>query len=195
MRVIAGSARGMRLKSKPGLQVRPTSDRVKEALFSIISLSIPGASFLDLYAGYGGVGIEALSRGARRAAFVEKSDVACRILRENLERANFLLASQVIQASIEVALIRLSQRGNGAFDHVFLDPPYEVPSLERILDAVVSSGVVGERTLCTLQFDRGHQTPDRVLGFTKFDERAYGRTGLAFYRREGAGSEDRGLSG
>ncbi len=194
LRVIAGRARGMLLKSKPGLNVRPTAVRVKEAYFSMINRSLVGASFLDLYAGYGGVGIEALSRGARHVVFVDNSPVACDVIRHNLERTGFLSASQVIQASIDVALQRLQQRGCGAYDHIFLDPPYEVPSLERILEAVLLSGMVGERTLCTFQFDRRRHMPEQIMNYSKVDERAYGRTKLAFYRREEAESEDSGLS-
>jgi 16S rRNA (guanine966-N2)-methyltransferase len=125
MRVIAGSARGRRLSSVPGSSVRPTADRVKEALFSMLAsrFDLAGAEVLDLYAGSGGLGIEALSRGAASVTFVERVAAARRVLAANLERCGLGARGRVLAAPVETALRELGRRG-ARFDGVLLDPPY-----------------------------------------------------------------------
>ncbi len=125
MRVIAGSARGRRLNSVPGIAVRPTADRVKEALFSMLAsrFELAGTAVLDLFAGSGGLGIEALSRGAATALFVESDPAARRILAANLERCGFGERGRVLAAPVDGALRDLARRG-ARFDGVVLDPPY-----------------------------------------------------------------------
>lgn len=185
MRVIAGLARGRKLRSGGGVEVRPTPDRVKEALFSIIAARVPGASFLDLYAGYGGVGIEALSRGARRAVLVEKSDRAARLAQVNLETTGLAAAGRVVTARVEEALPRLERKGE-KFDIVFMDPPYDIPSLDRLLDAVSASRCLNPGALVILQYGQKRAVPARVNSLAQVDLRHYGKTSLAFYRREEA---------
>jgi 16S rRNA (guanine(966)-N(2))-methyltransferase RsmD len=119
MRVIAGEFRSRRLKSVPGLDTRPTPDRLRETLFDILALRIEGAVFLDGYAGTGAVGIEALSRGAARVIFIERSKAALAVLRENLKSLNLLAAANIITGKVAAAL------GQCQADIVFLDPPYE----------------------------------------------------------------------
>ncbi len=135
MRVIAGSRRSLPLKTVPGLQTRPTTDRIKETLFNILSPWIPGCRFLDLFAGSGGIGIEALSRGAAFAAFIEKDPQAVRVIRENLAFTRFTEASQLVRADVKKAL-ELPNRQQ-PYDVVFMDPPYgfgtEKEAAERLL--------------------------------------------------------------
>jgi 16S rRNA (guanine966-N2)-methyltransferase len=122
MRVIAGEFRSRVLKTLPGLNTRPTPDRLREALFNILALRLEGAEFLDAYAGTGAVGIEALSRGARRAIFVESNRAAVDIIRQNLASLDLHKRSEVITSKALPALKRLSA------DIIFLDPPYELES-------------------------------------------------------------------
>jgi 16S rRNA (guanine(966)-N(2))-methyltransferase RsmD len=122
MRVIAGELRSRRLKSVPGLDTRPTPDRLREALFNILALRIAGTVFIDAYAGTGAVGIEALSRGASRAVFIERSRRAIDVLRANLRSLGLQQSASVVAAKASSALAQ--HRG----DIVFLDPPYERPN-------------------------------------------------------------------
>ena len=122
MRVIAGEFRSRRLKSLPGLDTRPTPDRLREALFNILATRLEGVVFLDAYAGTGAVGIEALSRGAARAIFIERSKPAAAVLRENLESLHLGGRAEVLQGRV---LQYLPQR---SADIVFLDPPYTLES-------------------------------------------------------------------
>jgi 16S rRNA (guanine(966)-N(2))-methyltransferase RsmD len=120
MRIIAGEFRSRRLKTLPGLDTRPTPDRLREALFNVLAPNIAGMVFLDLYAGSGSVGIEALSRGARRAVFVEKSRAAAQVIRDNLQALGLESRAEVFTSKPAPVLERL------AADIVFLDPPYEI---------------------------------------------------------------------
>lgn len=121
MRVIAGEFRSRRLKTLPGLTVRPTPDRLREALFNVLAPRIPGATFVDAYAGSGSVGIEALSRGAAQAIFIEKTLAAVRLIRENLNTLGIEDRARVIQESAAASLRNIEA------DIYFLDPPYTVP--------------------------------------------------------------------
>ena len=151
MRVTGGEARGRPLKRLRGLRIRPTSDRVREALFDILGRRIEGAAFLDAYAGTGAVGVEALSRGARRAVFLERDKRAIRLIRDNLGVADWARSSEVIEGDVEASLDRLA-RGTARFSIVFLDPPYDSPAPGSLLESagrLLSAGgilVVEHRT-------------------------------------------------
>ncbi len=137
MRVITGTAKGIRLKTLEGLDVRPTTDRVKEGMFSSIQFDISGSDVLDLFAGSGQLGIEALSRGARQAVFVDQSVQSLSVVKENLAKTGFTDRAVVFQRDAEQYLRYCP---DAAFDFIFLDPPYRkdilmklLPELERIL--------------------------------------------------------------
>ena len=119
MRVIAGQLRSRRLKSVPGLATRPTPDRLREALFNVLAPRIEGTVFVDAYAGTGAVGIEALSRGAHRAIFIERSRAALAVLRENVAELDLVSAAHIVSGKVVSALSKYPA------DIVFLDPPYE----------------------------------------------------------------------
>jgi len=125
MRVIGGSMRRRVLETPRGLATRPTSDRLRETLFNVLAPRIEGASFLDLYAGSGAVGIEALSRGASRVVFVERAQPALKVLKSNLEKLGVKEGFQVESASVMTYLRRECPQSASAFDVVFLDPPYD----------------------------------------------------------------------
>ena len=140
MRVIAGSARRINLVTPSGPHTRPTTDRIKETLFNIIQGDIPDSRFLDLFAGSGGVGIEAVSRGAKEAVFVDTDAQALRCIRENLHRTRFDSCCEVYGTDAKRALTKLSAAGR-RFDIIFVDPPY-ASDYEDILNAVKNAGVL-----------------------------------------------------
>ncbi|MBI2876361.1 MAG: 16S rRNA (guanine(966)-N(2))-methyltransferase RsmD [Candidatus Tectomicrobia bacterium] len=132
IRVLAGEARGRRLKTPKGQQVRPTSAKCRAALFNVLGERLEGASFLDLFAGIGSVGIEALSRGARRVVFVERHPRVAALLRENLVACQLSGEWQILPRDVLEALTAL-QAQRERFDLIFLDPPYEMGWIERTL--------------------------------------------------------------
>lgn len=174
MRVITGKARGVSLKTPEGLLTRPTAERVKEALFSAIQFDLPNARVLDLFAGTGQLGIEALSRGAREAVFVDARREACGLVRENLRRTGLDKQAQVVQSDYLAYLNRREK----PFDIVFLDPPYGEVFLETALkviseiDILANSGIivterpVGKTLLCdfpSLQRSRDYKYGKTVI--------------------------------
>ena len=179
MRVITGSARGVSLKTPDGMQTRPTTDRVKEALFSIIQFEIPGASVLDLFGGTGQLGIEALSRGAKSATFVDQSSAACNLIKENLRRTKLESGAKVIRGDYLEYLSRCREK----YNIILLDPPYAEVVLENALkrmteiDILHSGGrIVAERPL-------GKELPWDFAGFTRSKDYKYGQILLTIYRK------------
>ena len=132
MRVITGKARGIQLKTPEGMLTRPTADRVKEALFSIINFDIPGANVLDLFGGTGQLGIEALSRGASSAVFVDAREESCKLIRENLKRTKLEQNAKVIRSDYLDYLGRCREQ----YDIIFLDPPYAEVFLENAIKKI-----------------------------------------------------------
>ena len=130
MRVIAGSAKRTQLKTVEGMDTRPTTDRIKETLFNMLAPSLYDSNFLDLFAGSGGIGIEALSRGAVRAVFVEQNKKAMDCIKENLKKTHFEDRSQTMQMDVLSALKRME--GKETFEYIFMDPPYN-PEWERLV--------------------------------------------------------------
>ncbi|MFQ5943464.1 MAG: 16S rRNA (guanine(966)-N(2))-methyltransferase RsmD [Anaerolineales bacterium] len=183
LRVIAGSAKGRRLRMVPGNQTRPIRDQVKEALFSILGPSLNDSDFLDLFAGTGSVGIEALSRGAARATFVEKHPAALQTIRENLDITRLIDRAQLVQADV----FEWINRGSGdTHDFAYVAPPQDFElwskAVRRLdsnpqklnLDAWVIAQI-SPREYRKLELD----------SLVEFDLRTYGRTQLIFYERPG----------
>lgn len=150
MRVIAGSARRLNLKTIEGLDTRPTTDRIKETLFNMINLRLPGSTFLDLFSGSGGIGIEALSRGAVQAVFVEQNPKAVECIRENL-RTTRLEEKAVVMACDALSGLKRLEGKNYVFDTVFMDPPYD-RELERLaLDYLAGSELIDENSVIIVE--------------------------------------------
>jgi 16S rRNA (guanine966-N2)-methyltransferase len=177
MRIIAGAWGGRRLKVPAGKRVRPTAGRVKESVFSILGEHVRGARVLDLYAGSGALGLEALSRGACAAVFVENDPVAARTLRENLER--LAAAASVVRAPAERAVAEL----HDSFDLVFLDPPYGSSLAARTLEILGRAGVVAPGGLVVAEHSRRDELPDHAGALERVDRRRYGDTEVSFYAR------------
>ena len=181
MRVIAGRARGRRLRGGPGQAIRPTASKTKGAIFSILfsRYEVDGVAVLDLFSGAGSLGIEALSRGAARATFIDVDPGSIRILRANLESCGFAAESRVVQGSLPAALRRLA--GQERFGGVFLDPPYEKGLVQATLgelgrlELVEPGGwVVAEHSLA--------EAAGEAYGRLRLTHaRRYGKTALAIF--------------
>ena len=146
MRVIAGEARHLPLKAVPGDSTRPTTDRIKETLFNILHRDLPGTVFVDLFAGSGGIGIEALSRGAAEAWFVDNSAAAVAVINENLRFTRLFPRAKVLRADAAAAVDRLEAKGVRA-DFIFMDPPYGAGAEPAVLDRLARSSVVTPETV------------------------------------------------
>lgn len=144
MRVIAGSARRLQLKTPDGLDTRPTTDRIKETLFNMLAPSLYGCVFLDLFSGSGGIGIEALSRGAKEAVFVERNPKAASCIKKNLKYTKLWDRSVVLAQDVMAALRRLE--GEKEFDFIFMDPPYGQGLERKALEYLAGSAMVHDNT-------------------------------------------------
>lgn len=149
MRVIAGKARRLPLKTLPGADTRPTTDRIKETLFNILQPELLDCRFLDLFSGSGAIGIEALSRGAREAVFVEKNPKACACIRDNLAFTKLAPDGQVMNMDVLQALRSLE--GEGPFDCIFMDPPYGMDLERSALEYLSGSALADENTLIIVE--------------------------------------------
>ncbi|NPV52127.1 MAG: 16S rRNA (guanine(966)-N(2))-methyltransferase RsmD [Firmicutes bacterium] len=194
MRVISGIARGRRLKSLRGLATRPTADRVKESLFDILGFRVIDASILDLYAGTGGVGIEALSRGSRHAVFIDDNPQAIAVIRDNLELVGFEDRAEVYRNDAFKALEILSRRGC-RFDIIFIDPPYAMRVGGEVIGAVGRLGLMEVCGTAVLEHSRYEEVPIEISGLKIIRAERFGDTMLSFYKREDAGGGDSSLPG
>ncbi len=180
MRVISGKARGVVLKTPVGMRTRPTADRVKEALFSIIQFDIPGARVLDLFGGTGQLGIEALSRGAKSAVFVDSGNDACRLISENLSRAKLSSDARVVRSDYLAYL----KKCNEQFDIVFLDPPYAEVFLENALKMITEIDILQSGGIIVTERPLEKDLPWEFQGYIRSKDYKYGKTILAVYRKE-----------
>ncbi len=173
MRVIAGSARRLLLKTIEGMDTRPTTDRIKETLFNMLNTQIPGCTFLDLFSGSGAIGIEALSRGAKQAFFVESNPEAVSCIRENLNRTHLEEGALVLNCDVIAGLKKLEGR-NPRFDIIFMDPPYNHEFENRVLEYLSGSPMVTEDTLIIIEASK--ETDFKWLsdaGFHMIKEKVY----------------------
>ena len=183
MRVISGTARGKKLKSPEGQDVRPTLDRIKEDLFNIIGPSIRGARVLDLFAGSGALGIEALSRGADQAIFVDKSKKSLKLSKENLQNTGLIERATLMEADAERAIERLSDQGE-IFDYIFIDPPYQLLIAEKILQKLVKYPIIQENGQLILETDLEEKLAEHVGDFIKIREKTYKHTKMSIFTKE-----------
>lgn len=182
IRVIAGSAKGRRLKLVPGDSTRPVMDRVKEAVFSILGRGVRDALFLDLFAGTGSVGIEALSRGAEQAVFVEMDRLAVRTIQQNLAITG-LGDRAAIRRTDVLALLRQSPPAD-PYDYIYVAPPQYRDLWRRTLEALdANPGWVPEGTVVIVQIDPKEYDETEFKHLEVYDERQYGKTQVIFYRR------------
>ena len=179
MRVITGKARGVQLKTPDGMLTRPTADRVKEACFSIINFDIPGAKVLDLFGGTGQLGIEALSRGAKSAVFVDAREEACKLIGENLKRTKLEAEGKVIRSDYLAYLNNCKEQ----YDIIFLDPPYAEVFLENSLKRIAEIDILQSNGIIVTERPLGKDLSVEMEGFTRSKDYKYGNTLLTIYRK------------
>ncbi|PYP82559.1 MAG: 16S rRNA (guanine(966)-N(2))-methyltransferase RsmD [Blastocatellia bacterium AA13] len=183
MRVIAGLYRGRSLASAPGLGVRPTSDRLRETLFNILSPVIEGARFLDLCAGTGAVGIEALSRGAGHVTFVEESGIAYAFIIRNLAAVRVEEAATIIKRDVRSALRSLDLSGE-KFDIIFFDPPYSSDLYSPVMNFISKSGLIAQNGVVIVEHRTNTEPENDYHGLSAFRRKKQGNSKLSFYSRE-----------
>jgi 16S rRNA (guanine(966)-N(2))-methyltransferase RsmD len=179
MRVITGKARGIQLKTPDGMLTRPTADRVKEALFSIINFDIPGAKVLDLFGGTGQLGIEALSRGAESAVFVDAREDSCKLIRENLKRTKLENQAKVVRADYLDYLNRCREQ----YNIILLDPPYAEVFLENAIKRITEIDILQSDGIIVAERPLGKELPWEFEGYTRSKDYKYGKVLLTIYRK------------
>ena len=189
MRVIAGTYRSRTLKSLKGLSLRPTSDRLRETLFNVLGQEVVGSRFLDLFAGTGAIGIEALSRGAREVLFVENHAPAAALIRRNLESLGIRRGATVLAVDVVRGLEKLAP-GKGetcCYDFIFLDPPYAAANdYARVLEFLGSTHLVVPGGVVVAEHRRSFDLPEEVGALQCFRVLKQGDAALSFYRRAAA---------
>ena len=180
MRVVAGTARGVVLKTPDGMDTRPTADRVKEAMFSIIQFNIPFTKVLDLFGGTGQLGIEALSRGADSAVFVDKSTAACGVIKENIKRTKFENKAKVVCSDYINYLKTASEK----FDIILLDPPYAEVFLENALKIITEIDILQYNGIIVTERPSGKELSCEFPGFSRSKDYRYGNTVVTLFRKD-----------
>lgn len=178
MRVITGTARGRKLQTLDGNDVRPTTDMVKEAVFSVIHFRLPGAEVADIFAGCGQMGIEALSRGASKVTFVDNSRASIEVIHQNLKTTGFTKQSAVIASDAETFLAQTK----GKYDIIFLDPPYNQGYGEKLLSLLARP--LNENGIVLFEHGKDEPLPDRVGGLVKKKDYRYGKIFVTSYVHE-----------
>ena len=186
MRIISGKARGTKLYTLEGIATRPTLDRVKEPLFNIINFDLEDAVVLDLFAGSGALGLEAISRGAKKVFLCEKNRNAANIVEKNIEKTKFQDQAILIRNDFEKAISFIEQL-NEKIDVVFIDPPYKTDLIKKSLEKILDSDILNDDFIIIAETDE----PERILkdinilNINVFDTRKYGRVSLIFLNRKG----------
>ncbi|MCC8122088.1 MAG: 16S rRNA (guanine(966)-N(2))-methyltransferase RsmD [Oscillospiraceae bacterium] len=181
MRVISGTRRGKRLKELPGLETRPTTDRVKESVFNIIQFDVPGRNVLDLFAGTGQLGIEAISRGAARATFVDLRRDAVAVIGENLAATGFTPVATVVREDALTFLRTCRQK----FDVIFLDPPYSTDLLKNALKSIADIDIVSENGIIICEHSLDDGLPELAQPYLWGKAYRYGKIQVTLCRRYG----------
>ena len=180
MRVITGKARGIVLKTPNGMATRPTADRVKEALFSIIQFDVPTAKVLDLFGGTGQLGIEALSRDAASAVFVDEREDACKLIRENLKRTKLEQFARVIRSDYMAYLKTCKEK----YDIILLDPPYAEVFLENSLKMITEIDILQSGGIIVTERPYGKELSWDFPGYTRSKDYKYGNTVITIFRKQ-----------
>ena len=179
MRVITGTARGVSLKAPKGMDTRPTMDQVKEGIFSAIQFEVEGRRALDLFAGSGQLGIEALSRGAQAAVFVDARREACQVVRENLEKTRLAQSARVVQSDYLSYLAGCRER----FDLIFLDPPYAEVFLENALKRISEIDILSDSGIIICERPVEKALTADYAGLTHYRDYRYGKTAVTIFRK------------
>ena len=181
MRIIAGTVRGRRLIAPKSDAIRPTADRVRETIFNVLGQSLDGQIILDLFAGTGALGLEALSRGADRAVLIDKDRKATELCRANAEMLGFTGRVRILSMPVARAL-KLLARESAKFDLVFADPPYVAKAAADTVVAVEAAELLTPGGMLCVERDKRESVPDAVARLSKIDERRFGDTVVSIYR-------------
>ena len=200
MRIVGGTAKGRRLYTIKGLLIRPTSDKVREAIFNILGIDFHYKRVLDLFAGTGAMGIEALSRGAESAAFIDNNASAIRIIKKNLDICGLIERDNVIKMDVIKALQPSTFMLGKGFDLIFIDPPYEAGLTGRVLEMIDKNKILADGGIVVSEISKrtvGWAVPTKNIGnnkngghsppyyrLCKFDTRQYGDTVVEFYKNK-----------
>ena len=190
LRVISGNQRGRKLLTVKGMSTRPTADRMRESLFNILSNRVIGSHILDLFAGTGALGIEALSRGATSAVFIDKEKAALSIIERNLEICGLREQSRVLKWNIAINLKCLEGR-IPKFDMVFMDPPYDHGFVQKALANLYQSNSVANGSIIVVEHSPEEPVPENYFRFEMTDQRRYGRTYFSFLRVQQPAEKER----
>jgi RNA methyltransferase, rsmD family len=180
MRVTAGTLKNRKIKSREGRETRPTLERIKEAIFSIIGDKVVDAKFLDLYSGTGNIAIEALSRGAKRAVMIEQDKEALRIIIDNIDTLGLTNVSRAYKNDVSRA-IEILGRKNEKFDIIFLDPPYKENISISTIEKVSENNILAEGGIIISEHSIYEKMPEKIGNFVKYDERNYNKKIVTFY--------------
>lgn len=182
MRITSGKFKNRVILSRRGFNTRPTQERIKEAIFSIIFDKIEGAVFLDLYSGTGNMSFEALSRGVKRAIMIEKDSEALRVIIQNVERLNLNEVCRAYKNDVKRAIEILSNKGE-KFDLIFMDPPYKENLTTETLEKISLFNILNEDGIIICEHSSHEILADEIGEFIKFDERDYNRKVISMYKR------------
>lgn len=182
MRIIAGSAKGHAIKSLAGTDTRPTLDKVRGAVFNVLQNKLEGARFLDLFAGSGAVGIEALSRGAQFCYFNDSQKKALALIRENLRHCRLESNARIFSMDARPLLDLLSQEPGLSFDIVYLDPPYDSAWYEPLMQQLQESGLLSDLAIVVVETDRKIRLPESIAQLVLVKNKVYGGTILWYYQ-------------
>jgi 16S rRNA (guanine966-N2)-methyltransferase len=182
MRVISGTAKGRPLKAVPGMTTRPTTDKVKEAIFSMIGPYFEGGLVLDLFAGSGGLAIEALSRGAERAVLIDAHASSIQTIKRNLNDTGLLDRADVFRNDAFRA-IRVMQKRELMFDYVFLDPPYHLRNIPELIASLEEAGLLSHNALIICEHAAQDRWAESIAGLQSIKYTTYGDTALSIYQK------------
>jgi len=182
MRIISGTNKGKKLYAPEGKRVRPTGDKIKEAIFNIIGSIDEESTVLELFAGSGSIGIEFLARGAKHCTFVDISRKSLNYVKKNLELCNFSEKANIISSDYEKAIINLS-KDNEKFDYIFSDPPYELNLSNKILNKIIEYDILKNDGLLIIESDKSEKVIDNeVANMIEYKEKIYGRTKISIIK-------------
>ncbi len=184
MRIIAGELKGRRLVTPADNRVRPTTDKVKEAVFSMISAYLPDSVVVDLFAGTGNLGLEDISRGAKRAYFVDRDRTSIAMIRENVKHCKVEDRSVILWSDYTAALKKI----NDKVDVIFLDPPYTAGFIDKCLEAVAESNILLDDGIIVAEHSAKDAVPETAGGFVKVKTRRYGSINISVYEMQEAES-------
>jgi len=181
LRVVAGTAKGRTLKAVPGMNTRPTTDKVKEAIFSMIGPFFDGGFALDLFAGTGGLGIEALSRGVDKAIFIDMERQSIDTVKHNVQAAGVEKQAEIYRNEASRALKVLAKRAE-PFTLIFLDPPYRMKTMDALMQEFADKGLIVDRGVVVIEHDADHVYPEEIQDYEQLRYARYGDIAVTIYR-------------